>query len=57
MDYWPAYRHPAQEKPNALITNDEYDLLEQLVHGEIKAEDWLDELESILKSLSTIKGE
>ena len=34
-----------------MITKDEYILTRRLFQGEIKAEDWVDELESILRSL------
>ena len=34
-----------------MITKDEYTLTRRLFQGEIKVEDWVDELESILRSL------
>ena len=34
-----------------MITKDEYILTRRLFQGEIKVEDWVDELESILRSL------
>ena len=34
-----------------MITKDEYILTKRLFQGEIKVEDWVDELESILRSL------